>query len=147
MKSTVNGKGNKRSRILKLLRLQGGEIMDSKKIAEIVGTSVEYVRNVEYDVRSNGGVVRAQIKYCKENPHIYSRWRKQNPEKYKEIKARLYDKSFAHQHRQQYTDEEKEKILNGSGETDHELAKELGRTVHAIQNRRYYLRKKMSVQS
>ena len=110
---------SKRAQIDALFCLEGDEMMDFNEIAEKVGTSVRYVRNVIHDTRSNGGI---------------GRLRRRNYEKGRE---------FDHHRGCRYTEEENKMILGGFKGTDRELAKKTHRSVQALQTKRHFLKEKL----
>jgi len=125
---------SKKAQIEALYCLEGDEMMGFDEIAEKVGTSVKYVCNIIYDAKTNGGLDRA-----------HKRWLKRFPEERNDIRRRNYEKGrkFDHHRFCRYTEEEIELILGGFKGTDRELAKEIYRSVQAIQARRCILKKRL----
>ena len=146
---------SKQSRIETLLKAISGQKPNFKAIAKEVGTSVQYVYGIGYDLRSNGGLTRAKKKYAVTHPRspcprgYYTQqtkaWRKKNPERWNELKNKNYASSrkFAHHARQRYINEKEDRLILGEfGGIDRELGKLIHRSVRAIQSRRSVLKKK-----
>ena len=124
---------SKHSRIKKLLQEASAknEKPDFEAIAEEISVSIAYVSYTHWRMNN--------LERSREN---IRKWRKRNPEKYAAMRKRNYDRNYdksrAHQHWRRYTDLELEMILD-QGLSDEALSKELGRTIHAIQNKRHSL--------
>ena len=131
------------------------------QIVILVDASKGYVRNIQYDIKSGGGLERARKKWVKTDSGRTSikkisrrrcrknrrRRRQLHPEiRYKERVA-YYQRGRKHVDpnvpKRRWTDAEEEKLMATDPNTlDKELATELNRTVAAIQNRRCILLKK-----
>lgn len=87
--------------------------------------------------------------YRKRHPEkvkkLLSTYRKNHPDQIKDIHDRYYEKveSNIHINRSKWTKDDIDMIMHKDGNTysDVELAILLGRSIHAIENKRYYLNK------
>ena len=124
----------------------------TSEIADKVGTTSAFVRNVRWDIRSGGGISRATHSYLEKNPckvqESNRRYRKKHPHYLSEYRSSHtqernsgrklnYEKGtwYKRNSGRLWTDEDSRLVLSFSG-TDRELARLIGRSVQAIQGRR-----------
>ena len=121
----------KTDRVRELLKTD----MGNKEIADIIGTSANYVKNLRIDIKGGGGTTqrfRKDVKnYKLRNTKIRNKQRRGN-----------YGRGakFNHNSHRRYIPEEDCLIKGDFKGADRELAQSIGRTVQAVQVRRSLLK-------
>jgi len=116
--------------------------LERKEIAKRVDTTLGYVNHILWGLKNPGKIEASQAKFRKEDGGEYNkRWRKNNPESWKKIRARLVESCkkatvpVAKNHYQCWTTHEIEHLEKHGGEKSiRQLALDLGRTHIAVQS-------------